>query len=83
MPMNTIYKLYPTLHEVSEEKFIDTANAIFERKKLPVKLQTVRKAIGLTQKELAEKSSVKLRMINNMNNELRILIKQQQVICLR
>lgn len=63
LPMNTIYKLYPTLHEASEEKFIDTANAIFERKKLPVKLQTVRKAIGLTQKELAEKSGVKLRMI--------------------
>ena len=32
-------------------------------KKLPVKLQTVRKAIVLTQKELAEKSGVKLRMI--------------------
>ena len=63
LPMDTIYKLYPTLHEASEEKFVDIANAIFERKKLPVKLQTVRKAIGLTQKELAEKSGVKLRMI--------------------
>ena len=60
LPMNTIYKLYPTLHEASEEKFVDIANAILERKKLPAKLQTVRKAIGLTQKELAEKSGVKL-----------------------
>lgn len=58
--MDTIYKLYPTLHEASEEKFVDIANAIFERKKLSVKLQTVRKAIGLTQKELAEKSGVSL-----------------------
>ncbi len=63
LPMNTIFKLYPTLHEASEEKFVDIANAILERKKLPAKLQTVRKAVGLTQKELAEKSGVKLRMI--------------------
>ena len=62
-PMSEIYKLYPTLHEASEEKFIDVANSILERKNLPTKLQTVRKAIGLTQKELSEKSGVTLRMI--------------------
>ena len=63
LPMSEIYKLYPTLHEASEEKFIDVANSILERKNLPTKLQTVRKAIGLTQKELSEKSGVTLRMI--------------------
>ena len=63
LPMSEIYKLYPTLHEASEEKFIDVANSILERKNLPTKLQTVRKAVGLTQKELSEKSGVTLRMI--------------------
>lgn len=63
LPMSEIYKLYPTLHEASEEKFVDVANSILERKNLPTKLQTVRKAIGLSQKELSEKSSVTLRMI--------------------
>lgn len=61
--MGDIYKMYPTLHEASEEKFADVANSILERKKLPTKLQTIRKAIGLSQKELSEKSGVTLRMI--------------------
>ena len=63
LPMSEIYKLYPTLHEASEEKFIDVANSLLEHKKLTTKLQTIRKATGLSQKELAEKSSVNLRMI--------------------
>lgn len=63
LPMREIYKLYPTLHEASEEKFIDVANSILERKNLPTKLQMVRKAIGLSQKALSEKSGVTLRMI--------------------
>ena len=63
LPMSEIYKLYSTLHEASEEKFVDVANSILERKNLPTKLQTVRKAIGLSQKELSEKSGVTLRMI--------------------
>lgn len=63
LPMSEIYKLYPTLHEASEEKFVDIANAILERQNLPTKLQTIRKAIGLSQKELSDKSGVTLRMI--------------------
>lgn len=63
LPMSEIYKLYPTLHEASEEKFVDVANSILERKSLPTKLQTVRKAIGISQRELSEKSGVTLRMI--------------------
>ena len=61
--MSEIYKLYYTLHEASEEKFIDVAESIFKRKDLPTKLQTIRKAIGLSQKELSDKSGVTLRMI--------------------
>lgn len=63
LPMREIYKLYPTLHEASEEKFVDVANSILERKNMSTKLQTVRKAIGLSQKELSERSGVTLRMV--------------------
>ncbi len=63
LPMSEIYKLYPTLHEASEKKFVDVANSILVRKNLPTKLQTIRKAIEFSQKELSEKSGVTLRMI--------------------
>lgn len=58
-----ILKMYPTLHEASEEKFVDTANAIILRRNNTTRLQRQRKQCGLTQKELAEKSVVKLRTL--------------------
>ena len=63
LPMSEIYKLYPTLHEASEEKFVDIADSILKHQNLPTSLQTVRKAAGLSQRELSEKSGVTLRMI--------------------
>ncbi len=61
--MQEILKLYPTHHEAAEEKFADTVNAIFMRKKQPTKLQAQRKKCGYSQKELAEKSGVNLRTL--------------------
>ena len=61
--MGEILKLYPTLHEAAEEKFIDTVNKMIQRKNPPTQLQLLRKAVGYSQKELAEKSGVALRMI--------------------
>ena len=58
-----ILQLYPTLHEASEEKFAETVNRLICNKNLPTRLQKRRKAAGLTQKELAERSAVKLRTI--------------------
>lgn len=75
LPMSEIYKLYPTLHEASEEKFIDIANSLFERKKLPTKLQIVRKAVNLTQDELSEKSGVTTRMIQQYEQRARDINK--------
>lgn len=63
LSMREIAKLYPTLHEASEEKFVDVANAILDTKNFVTRLQTIRKLAGLSQKELAEKSGVSLRMI--------------------
>lgn len=58
-----IEKLYPTLHEASEEKSIDVINSVIERKTTTTKLQKLRKNIGYSQKELAEKSEVNLRTL--------------------
>ena len=58
-----ILQLYPTLHEASEEKFVETLNCLIHNKNLPTRLQKRRKDAGLTQKELAERSGVKLRTI--------------------
>lgn len=55
--------LYPTLHEASEEKAVDTINKIIERKGYPTKLQLLRKNCGYSQRELAEKAGVNLRTL--------------------
>lgn len=61
--MKEVLKLYPVLHEASEDKFVDTVNKIICRKNPPTQLQVLRKAVGYSQKTLAEKSRVALRMI--------------------
>lgn len=61
--MNDILKLYPTLHEASEDKFVDTLNSIIERRKSTTKLQNQRKIYGYSQKELSEKSGINLRTL--------------------
>lgn len=58
-----IAKLYPTLHEASENKFVDTVNSIIRRKKPSTKLQTLRRICGYSQRQLALKSGVNLRTL--------------------
>jgi len=43
LSITEIYKLYPTLHEASEEKFVDVANSIIENKSNVTRLQEQRK----------------------------------------
>lgn len=61
--MLEVRKLYAPLHEAAEEKFVDTVNAIIRRKNAPTKLQQQRKRCGYSQRELAEKSGVNLRTL--------------------
>lgn len=61
--MDAILKLYPTLHEASEDKFVDTVNMIIRREKIPTRLQTLRRLLGYSQRILSDKSGVSLRMI--------------------
>ena len=61
--MQEIQKLYPTLHEASENKFVDTINRMISKKNPPTRLQTQRKISGYSQRELAEKVGVNLRTL--------------------
>lgn len=61
--MQEIEKLYFTLHEASEEKFVDTINRAIRKKNLPTRLQAQRKISGYSQRELAEKVGVNLRTL--------------------
>ncbi|MBQ8292530.1 MAG: helix-turn-helix transcriptional regulator [Bacilli bacterium] len=61
--MKEIVKLYPTLHEASEMKFIDTLNAIIRKKTFSTHLQLQRKIRGFSQRELAEKVGISVRTL--------------------
>lgn len=61
--MEKIEKLYPTLHEASEEKFVDMVNQMIQENHFMTPLQALRKACGYSQRELAEKAGVNIRNI--------------------
>lgn len=61
--MKDIVNMYNPLHEAPEEKFVETLNAIIKRQEQPTRLQMQRKRSGLSQRELAEKSGVNLRTL--------------------
>ena len=61
--MQEIEKLYPTLHEASEDKFVDTLNRIIRKKNPPTRLQAQRKISGYSQRALSEKVGVNLRTL--------------------
>ena len=61
--MQEIERLYPTLHEASEKKFVDTVNRMIRKKNLPTHLQAQRKISGYSQRELAEKVGISVRTL--------------------
>lgn len=61
--MKEIERLYSTLHEASEDKCVDVINQLISRNSLTTRLQSYRKVLGYSQRELAEKSGVSLRAI--------------------
>lgn len=63
LSMREILDLYPTLHEVSEERAVDTLNSIILKKALPPRMQVRRKNNKLTQRKLSELAGVNLRTI--------------------
>lgn len=62
IPLKVIVALYHPYHEMDESHFVEFMDMQMN-KKLTIALKRLRKAANLTQKELAEKSRVSLRMI--------------------
>ena len=60
--MKEILNMYYPLHEASEEKFVQVLNKRFKENKA-TRLQVLRKKLGLTQKELADRSGINLRIL--------------------
>lgn len=55
--------LYVTLHEASEDKFVDIVNQRIRLKNYATRLQVLRKNAGLSQRELSEQAEVNLRTL--------------------
>lgn len=73
--MQKVAELYPTLHEAAEEKFVDTVNHIIRKSNAPTRLQSQRKISGYSQRELAEKSGVSLRSIQQYEQRVKDINK--------
>lgn len=60
-----LLNLYPALHEADISKFVQLADPFIAEsaRRSGTRLQTIRKAAGLTQKALAETADVSLRMV--------------------
>ena len=63
VPMKEILRLYPTLHEASEERFVEVMERLLSECGQITNLQKIRKSLGYSQGELAKKSGVNKRMI--------------------
>lgn len=79
LKIKDVLKLYPILHEAAEDKFVDTANSIIRSRKGPTNLQRLRKEAGLSQKELAVKSGVPLRTLQQYETGARDINKATAV----
>jgi len=81
LTIERMLELYPTLHEADISKFIAVADHIINTNYAsgPVNLQRIRKENGLTQKALAEKSGVSLRMIQLYEQRKKEINKAQAI----
>ena len=63
LPMEQVERMYDTMHEASEKRFVDAVEHIISQKNKVNKLQMLRRLNGYSQRMLAEKSGVHLRNI--------------------
>ncbi|MDR0380901.1 MAG: helix-turn-helix domain-containing protein [Oscillospiraceae bacterium] len=80
-----LLNIYPTLHEADVSKFVALADALIEKnaRGRATKLQTIRKAVGLTQKALANEAGVTLRMIQLYEQRNKDINKAQAITLAR
>ena len=63
LKVSDLEKLYSTLHEASEQKAVDVINGIIKKQKKTSQLQLQRKISGYSQSELANKTGINLRTL--------------------
>ena len=80
--MKTIRQMYYPFHEASEDKFVDSLNDIIKKKMTISNLQKLRKVTGLTQRELAIKSGVNLRTLQQYETRAKDINKASVQIVL-
>lgn len=79
LSMEEISKMYGTLHEASEDNFVDAIDRKLQGMDNQTKLQILRKAVGYSQKELALRSGVTLRMIQQYEQRAKDINKASAV----
>lgn len=70
LPMERILALYSPWHEASEDCFADHLEEFFDKSPLPASLARIRKASGLSQAELARRSGVNIRNIQQYEQRI-------------
>ena len=81
LTMERVLSLYSTLHEADTSKFVSVANEIIKKNTAAgiSNLQRIRKASGMTQKELAKASGTELRMIQLYEQRNKDINKTQTI----
>jgi len=85
LTISRVLSLYPVLHEADISKFVSVADQIIKQNMTAgtSNLQRIRKAGGMTQKELAEASGAALRMIQLYEQHKQHINKAQAVTLTR
>ncbi len=81
LSMTKILSLYDALHEADVSKFVSIADKIYQEQRAQkgTKLQQIRKASGMTQEKLAERSGVSKRMIQLYEQRQQDINKAQAI----
>lgn len=79
LPLSSVIKLYPTLHEADITKFYDVADHLIAKQNPPTNLKRIRTAIGITQEKLASESGVSLRSIQMYEQRNKDINKAQAI----
>lgn len=71
LSVSELVRLYEPLHEASEDRVADELESLMKRKNQPTRLKTIRKARGMTQKQLAHASGASLRAIQQYEQRVK------------
>lgn len=83
IPLNELLNMYDAFHEMDISHFIESIDIKFKQRNKETKLKIFRVNAGLSQRELAEKSGVSLRLIQLYEQRANDINKGQfETICL-